>query len=241
MQLRISLYHWLQTVDNKSECHRHKSVKETAQPFSSVYVSFYKGLGAISGAMLLGDSDFCSEARVWLRRMGGNLKTVLPYAVSSWDGFRKTCLTDVHTNGEGEARDRNPELVYDTGVFENRRRKLARVLELLRADERITSIVQFDPAVPETNMVHGYLRMSHDECMAALEEVESSTGIRVLSRVCSVGSDGEENANNQPNFGCRFEWLMGESNSLIEDDHFVFGWSKFAQVVIGGKKYESSA
>lgn len=51
----------------------HESVKETAEPFSTIYISFYKGLGSLSGAMLIGDSEFCQEARVWLRRMGGNL------------------------------------------------------------------------------------------------------------------------------------------------------------------------
>ena len=189
--------------------------------------------------MLLGDAEFCSEARVWLRRMGGNLYSVLPYAISSWDGFRKKCLTGEVDDDIRQDESQKGNLVYDHGVFENRRKKLARVMELLHADSRITSIVQFDPVVPETNMVHGYLRMSYDECMAALEKVEQSTGIRVLSRVrscchdenCSTSDSGGD-TNNQT-FGCRFEWTMGESNSLIEDDHFVFGWNKFAQVTEG--------
>mmetsp|Transcript_15952 Transcript_15952/g.28742 ORF Transcript_15952/g.28742 Transcript_15952/m.28742 type:complete len:568 (+) Transcript_15952:55-1758(+) len=225
----------------------HKSVKQTAQPFESIYVSFYKGLGAISGAMLLGDSEFCAEARVWLRRMGGNLYTVLPYAISSWDGFRKNCLIEeeVHINGEevyddSVAKSLKSKLVYDNGVFENRRKKLTRVLELMRADEKINSIVQFDPAVPETNIVHGYLRMSYDECMAALEKVELSTGIRVLNRVRSNNNGiSRENSNcgdaRNQHFGCRFEWTMGESNSLIEDGSFVRGWNKFAQLVSEGE------
>eukprot|EP00584_Thalassiosira_punctigera_P024484 CAMPEP_0172576516 /NCGR_PEP_ID=MMETSP1067-20121228/137767_1 /TAXON_ID=265564 ORGANISM="Thalassiosira punctigera, Strain Tpunct2005C2" /NCGR_SAMPLE_ID=MMETSP1067 /ASSEMBLY_ACC=CAM_ASM_000444 /LENGTH=392 /DNA_ID=CAMNT_0013369191 /DNA_START=1 /DNA_END=1179 /DNA_ORIENTATION=+ len=201
----------------------HESAKRTAEPFASVYVSFYKGLGAISGAMLLGDVAFCAEARVWLRRMGGNLYTVLPYAVSSWDGFRKRCLEE-----EGGER------AYDNSVFENRRRKLARVLNLLSADAKIMSVVRFDPVVPETNVVHGYLRMSYDECMTASEKVEKSTGIRVLSRVRGIGDGGDDSKSGDDaegrNFGCRFEWTMGESNSLIEDNQFVFGWKKFAEV-----------
>lgn len=195
---------------------RHKSVKETAQPFSSIYISFYKGLGAISGAMLLGDAEFCDEARIWLRRFGGNLYSVLPYAVSSWDGFRSYCLTD----------DVN-SLVCDPGVFENRRLKLARILDLLKADAKITSIVQFDPDVPGTNMVHGYLKMSYEDCMAALEKVETSTGIRVLSRVRRCGPRG--NGSNTKNFGCRFEWTMGDMNTRIDDAYFVVGWKEFAQ------------
>ena len=39
--------------------------------FDSVYVSFYKGMGASTGAMLLGDADFVKEARGRAKMMGG--------------------------------------------------------------------------------------------------------------------------------------------------------------------------
>merc|ERR1719276_761218 len=42
-----------------------KSLSELADPFDSFYISFYKGLGSISGAMLMGNKEFCDEARVW--------------------------------------------------------------------------------------------------------------------------------------------------------------------------------
>lgn len=60
-----------------------RTLAEICEGFDSVYVSFYKGLGALGGAMLLGPADFIDEARTWLRRMGGNLYTVHPYAVSA--------------------------------------------------------------------------------------------------------------------------------------------------------------
>lgn len=53
----------------------------------SVYVSFYKGLGALSGACLAGDADFVSEARLWRRRMGGTVWTTAPHALSALDGL----------------------------------------------------------------------------------------------------------------------------------------------------------
>ena len=211
---------------------RHKSVKETAQPFTSIYISFYKGIGAISGAMLLGVADFCLEARIWLRRMGGNLYSVLPYAVSSWDGFRRYCITE-EAHSEDADGSKTCELVYDNGVFENRRKKLAQVMELLRANTRISSVVQFDPVIPETNIVHGYLAVSYDECMAALESVEESTGIRVLSRVRSCsGNVGDKYS--EICFGCQFEWTMGEANSLIKDELILLGWSTFAKSLSAG-------
>lgn len=51
--------------------------------FDSVYVSFYKGIGALPGAMLLGPADFIQEANCWRRRQGGTLYTVLPNLVSA--------------------------------------------------------------------------------------------------------------------------------------------------------------
>lgn len=156
--------------------------------------------------------------------MGGNLYSVLPYAVSSWSSFRKFCL-----GADSE--------LYDPEIFANRRRKLRGVLKLLHADTVISSVVQFDPVVPEVNMVHGYLKISHDECMAAVEKVEATVGIRVLSRVrgCIVRDQvGNVDVEGDEKFGgCRFEWTMGESNSLIEDDYFVLGWKTFAEALKG--------
>jgi len=51
--------------------------------FDSVYVSFYKGIGALPGAMLLGSADFIQEANLWRRRQGGTLYSVLPNVVSA--------------------------------------------------------------------------------------------------------------------------------------------------------------
>jgi threonine aldolase len=56
---------------------------EIAGLFDSVYVSFYKGLGALAGAALAGDAELVAEARVWQRRHGGNLVTMHPYVVSA--------------------------------------------------------------------------------------------------------------------------------------------------------------
>ncbi len=60
-----------------------KSLAEICAGFDSVYVSFYKGIGGIAGAMLLGDVDFIAEARIWQRRHGGNLVQMLPMVASA--------------------------------------------------------------------------------------------------------------------------------------------------------------
>jgi threonine aldolase len=56
---------------------------EIAALFDSVYVSFYKGLGGMAGAVLAGDDALVSEARVWQRRHGGTLVTMFPYVLAA--------------------------------------------------------------------------------------------------------------------------------------------------------------
>lgn len=55
-----------------------RSLPEITAGFGSVYVSLYKEIGAISGAVLLGPRDFVEEAAVWQRRHGGTLVSQLP-------------------------------------------------------------------------------------------------------------------------------------------------------------------
>lgn len=56
----------------ESAPHYGRSYAEIAALFDSVYVSFYKGIGAIAGAMLCGSQPLIDEARIWQRRHGGN-------------------------------------------------------------------------------------------------------------------------------------------------------------------------
>lgn len=60
-----------------------RSYGEIAGMFDSVYVSFYKMLGGIAGAMLAGDRDLVAQSRVWIRRHGGNLIHLYPYVLSA--------------------------------------------------------------------------------------------------------------------------------------------------------------
>ncbi len=64
-----------------------KSYSEIAEVFDSVYVSFYKGLGAVGGAALAGPEAMISKARVWQRRHGGNLFNLYPIAISALHGL----------------------------------------------------------------------------------------------------------------------------------------------------------
>ena len=64
-----------------------RSYAEIAALFDTVYVSFYKILGGIAGAMLLGPQDFIAEARLWQRRHGGNLVQMYPFVLSAQHGL----------------------------------------------------------------------------------------------------------------------------------------------------------
>lgn len=88
------------------------SLAEVAALATTVYVSFYKGLGGLSGAALAGPEDVIAEVRRWQRRLGGNLYTLFPYAVAAREGLR-TVLPQM-----GELHQRAIELakaLQDTG------------------------------------------------------------------------------------------------------------------------------
>jgi len=190
--------------------HSSLSLREITKPFDSVYVSFYKGLGGISGAMLLGSEDFCSEARIWLRRFGGNLYTLLPYAVSAWAGFK--------TRGLGEGGG---------PTFVEKRDKIRRVIKTLSEEDNVGSLVTFDPAIPETNMVHGFVRASLEDCQKAVDVICNRSGVKLLSRVRAITKDEKE----ESDYGCRFEWTMGDANAAVPDETFVESWRELAQVL----------
>jgi threonine aldolase len=66
-----------------------KEYHEIATLFDSVYVSFYKDLGGLAGAMILGTAEFIQEAKIWQTRHGGRLKTLSPYAASAKAGYER--------------------------------------------------------------------------------------------------------------------------------------------------------
>ncbi len=53
----------------------------------SVYVSFYKSLGGLSGAALAGPSDFIADAKAWRHRYGGQLYQQFPAALAALHGL----------------------------------------------------------------------------------------------------------------------------------------------------------
>ncbi len=60
---------------------------EIAALADSVYVSFYKTLGGISGAVLAGPADLIAQARAWRHRYGGQLFQQWPAALAALIGL----------------------------------------------------------------------------------------------------------------------------------------------------------
>lgn len=56
---------------------------EIAALFDTVYVSFYKGIGALPGCCVAGPAELVAQVREWRRRLGGTLYGMWPAAASA--------------------------------------------------------------------------------------------------------------------------------------------------------------
>jgi threonine aldolase len=66
-----------------------KTAAEICSLFDSVYISFYKGIGGVAGAILAGEKAFIKESKVWKKRHGGDLISLYPYILSADYYFNK--------------------------------------------------------------------------------------------------------------------------------------------------------
>ena len=66
-----------------------RPLAEIAALFDTVYVSFYKGIGALAGCCLTGPADVLAEVREWRKRMGGTLHGLWPGAASALSCLRR--------------------------------------------------------------------------------------------------------------------------------------------------------
>lgn len=133
-----------------------RSLAEIAALFDSIYVSFYKDVGALPGAMLLGPREFIDEAAIWQRRQGGTLFTAMANVISARLRLAE-CL------------GRMPSLV-------SRAREVAMLFD---AHERAS----VTPSPPHTNMFHVRLEGEPDELVAARDQAARETGIWLFSKL----------------------------------------------------------
>lgn len=131
-----------------------RDYREIAGLFDSVYVSFYKGLGGIAGAVLVGPNDLIQPARIWLRRHGGNLIYLYPYILSAKLGLSRRL-------GRMQA-------------YHDKALELAQILSEFPQ-------VSITPNPPHTNMMHAYLRGSQERLNEAALSVAAKTQTLLFS------------------------------------------------------------
>ncbi|MFC3194191.1 threonine aldolase family protein [Marinicella sediminis] len=65
-----------------------KPLPEIAALFDSVYVSLYKGIGGLSGAVLLGENNFIEWVKPWRNRLGSQPWTQFPALITALEGLQ---------------------------------------------------------------------------------------------------------------------------------------------------------
>jgi len=127
-----------------------RSPAEIAAGFDSVYVSFYKGIGALGGAMLLGSSDFVALAAEWFKRQGGNLYRRSPYVVSAAMQFDARLAL-------------MPALLART--------------QWLYQELRAHPLLRPNPAAPQVNMLHVYLPVGRERALEIRDAIALEHGV----------------------------------------------------------------
>ncbi|MFD2367319.1 threonine aldolase family protein [Pseudoduganella sp. GCM10020061] len=132
-----------------------RSAREIAAGFDSVYVSMYKGIGGLGGAMLLGDAGFVARAAEWFRRTGGNVIHRTPYVAAAAMQF-------------------DQRLAAMPACFER--------TQWLYGLLREFPAIRVNPASPQANMLHLHLPVSRERALALRDELAREHGIWMFTR-----------------------------------------------------------
>lgn len=133
-----------------------KSYADIAAGFDSVYVSLYKGIGGLSGAVLAGDAGFVDQARLWRRRLGGTLYHLSPLVASAAMRF-------------------DQRLALMPALYQ---RSLAFAAALGQRPA-----LRVNPTVPQANMLHLYVAAPAEAVMQARDALAQATGYWLLDHV----------------------------------------------------------
>lgn len=136
-----------------------KSLDEVAALFDTVYVSFYKGMGAIAGCCVAGDKSTIDELSVWRTRHGGRAYGLWPYAASA-----KAALD--------ERLGRFP--VY-----------YRRAVQLSRALSRVDGVEAL-PTPAQSAMLHVRLSGPRHRVLGRLHQVAEDEGVWLFARPFAV-------------------------------------------------------
>ncbi|UIO42880.1 beta-eliminating lyase-related protein [Brevibacillus brevis] len=174
-----------------------KTADEVCALFDSVYVSFYKGIGGIAGAILAGDEDFTKQSKVWKRRHGGDLISLYPYIVTA----------EYH--------------------FEQRKHKFSQYYEHAKELAALYNQCQgisTRPTVPVSNMFHVHANLPKEELERIMVSLSEETGIGFTHY---VRQDDESSSSYEVSIGDRYAMIPKEELALaFEKLHQKIGEQK---------------
>lgn len=136
-----------------------KSLQEIALGFDSVYVSFYKGMAGLGGAMLLGKPAFLAKAQVWIHRLGGNIFRRTPYLASVAMQF-------------------DQRLAAMPAYFV----RTQQLYDILRNYPQFRT----NPAEPQANMLHLHLPVSPEKAIAIRNAIAQEHGIWLFNNAVAT-------------------------------------------------------
>jgi threonine aldolase len=136
---------------------------EVAAGFDSVYVSFYKVIGALPGCCVAGEAAFVAEVREWRQRMGGTQFGLWPNAASA--------LTLL--------RQRLPKMSD----------YLAHARAIATAVQEVAGVTVI-PHPPQTSMFHLLLTSSPHSFEAAVRRLATEQALWTFQKAMSTGDPG---------------------------------------------------
>ncbi|MEK3885822.1 beta-eliminating lyase-related protein [Paenibacillus sp. PL2-23] len=133
-----------------------KTAQEVCALFDSVYISVYKGIGGVVGAILAGSREFADRSKVWKRRHGGDLISLYPYILAA-DYYMEQRLSRMGEYYQG---------AKELAVWYNGCCSLRTI-----------------PTVPVSNMFHVHCHRSKAQLEAAIMEASRESGVGFASSV----------------------------------------------------------
>jgi threonine aldolase len=132
-----------------------KPVADIVQGADSIYVSLYKGIGGLGGAMLAGSRSFVARAAESFRRQGGNVIHRSPYIVAAAMQFDERLAA-------------MPALFART--------------EWLYETLRDYPALRVNPARPQANMLHLHLPVSRERALEIRNQIAANHGVWLFGR-----------------------------------------------------------
>lgn len=139
-----------------------KTAAEICALFDSVYMSFYKGIGGVAGAILAGSKEFTSQAKVWKRRYGGDLISLYPYILSADYYYEKRA--------------------HKMATYYESAKELA---TFFNTCEGIRTL----PIVPVSNMFHVHFELGKEAVETILTDTQEVTGIGISGYVKEINEN----------------------------------------------------